>query len=118
MNEESKQLLILAAKAYGLKLIGEWNELHQGCLYEIAPCSLAVWNPLLNSAQALNLACKLKLIIECGSITIDVRYDIDTLEEFVLDDAGMSERCCEHEHYNKAVNRAIVRAAAEIGSLM
>ena len=118
MNEESKQLLILAAKAYELKLLGEWNELHQGCLYEIAPCSLAVWNPLLNSAQALNLACKLKLIIECGRITVDVRYNIDTLEEFALDDAGISERCSEHDHYNKAVNRAIVRAAAEIGSLM
>ena len=74
------------------------------------------WNPLEDDGDALRLAVKLRLLVECGYLTVNARYNCDEVEQWSLDDAGVTESV--HGDIYAATRRAIVRAAAEIGKSM
>lgn len=109
-----KELIEIAAKAFGI-IDGEWRDDYTGdYYYDGNTCgvmylpengNLTVWNPLTDDGDALRLAVKLKL-------------------DFYVDekDAGcwISDFVCLYEDSKQdpyaATRRAIVRAAAAIGS--
>jgi hypothetical protein len=93
-----RELLELAAKAAGIVLY--WSTLNP----EISYTDDGDWNPLNNDGDALRLAVKLGLIVECGCAWISKHGPM--FGEDVLPDPYAATR------------RAIVRAAAEIGKGM
>jgi len=100
-----KALLVLAAKAAGIKLIP----------YENAPLiddeGETYWNPLTDDGDALRLAVKLELIVE---------YRRRTNACFVYHYATELEVVERTQNYDTcaATRRAIVRAAALVGAQM
>lgn len=103
MND--KELLMIAAKAAGLvgiheragKICYTSNHGHGGSV---------MWDPLTNGDDALRLAVKLE-------------FDITTMWDGDTHVTGYSGLCCIEPHGDDpcaATRRAIVRAAAEIGS--
>ena len=104
MNDQ--ELLELAAKAAGFDSVIEMyglNEIGEPLLDANDPPT--VWNPLTDDGDALRLAVKLELMVDCGSSMAtlgDLDYWID---------GGRDEPYA-------ATRRAIVRAAADIGKGM
>ena len=95
---KDKELLKLAAKAAGI-------ELHDG------------WNPLTNDGDAMRLAVKLGISIQCLRAQ---GYDKTTAVQcqwggYIIN-VGINEGC--NGDPDAAARRAIVRAAAEIGRAM
>ena len=114
---DNKELLELAALAAGYN-IGFFSARNQSgftCGFTHAKDG-GDWNPLDNDGDALRLAVKLRLLVECGYLTVDARYNYDEVEQWSLDDAGVTESV--HGDIYAATRRAIVRAAAEIGKSM
>jgi hypothetical protein len=118
MKDTDKELLELAAKAYGFgeKFGVTWTETEyplnsgvHGALWngfghgETAE----LWNPLTDDGDALRLAVKLRLMIDT-SYNGGVGVGSASLEE-VYEDSSVDEYA--------ATRRAIVRASAEIGRL-
>jgi hypothetical protein len=116
-----KELLELAAKAMGLKSCG-YNRMGGISIhYDDGSGEWGAytnWNPLTNDGDALRLAVKLKMNIECLGGATQVNYH-----------DGMRDRHCnvgscdapDSSWYGDpyaATRRAIVRAAAEIGKEM
>jgi hypothetical protein len=104
-----KELLELAAMAAGIH-VHHYSEGH-----DVMMCSSVEggdpdysWNPLTNDGDALRLAVKLRIIHERHS-----RYAF--VAAFAPDVAGRFEEPEADDPY-AATRRAIVRAAAEIGS--
>ena len=100
-----RELLELAAKAAGIELIS-WTNMYDAC-DEIGGRFITQprgepWNPLEDDGDALRLAVKL------GLFTGPEFFHFRSLERFAGQDA---------DDYT-ANRRAIVRAAAEIGSAM
>ena len=100
-----RELLELAAKAAGIELIS-WTNMYDAC-DEIGGRFITrprgePWNPLEDDGDALRLAVKL------GLFTGPEFFHFRSLERFAGQDA---------DDYT-ANRRAIVRAAAEIGSAM
>jgi hypothetical protein len=93
-----RELLELAAKAAGYVLMGHTQDERKFCV------GGREWNPLTDDADALRLAVKLGLIVECGRAWISRHGPM--FGEDVLPDPYAATR------------RAIVRAAAEIGKEM
>lgn len=116
MND--KELLELAALAAGIECDdkGPFTSVSRYDLYNGMHTVDLPWNPLDNDSDALRLAVKLRLLVECGYLTVDVRYNYDEVEQWSLDDAGVTESV--HGDIYAATRRAIVRAAAEIGKPM
>lgn len=101
-----KELLELAAKAAGVTLI-RWNT-----MFAAFETRQGLWNPLYNDGDALRLAVKLKLDINCWSQSKEVgacRFE-----------GGIKFRFTERTDDDPyaATRRAIVRTAAEIGRSM
>lgn len=98
-----KELLELAAKAADIDV--EWSDFHNMFVIdneEEGWFSLVEWNPLKNSAQAFNLAVKLRLDVNIrGLQTIVPFLDIKPIKH--------------GENPYEATRRAIVETAAEIG---
>ena len=96
-----RELLEAAAKAAGMNI--EW----QPCGWAHNNETGCEWNPLINSGDALELAVKLRLTVNCS-------YDDVTLcgQEFTQKEAFIEYN---KEDANAATRRAIVRAAAELG---
>jgi len=67
------------------------------------------WNPLTDDGDALRLAVKLRLDVDCMGGDVVVAYQVIT-HSHAAEQIG-------HDHY-AATRRAIVRAAAEIGRVM
>lgn len=116
-----RELLEMAAKAAGLILLQVPNASQTDAdwwAYSIGekPNTAKIWNPLLDDGDALRLAVKLRLLVECGYLTVNVRYNYDEVEQWSLDDSGVTESV--HGDMYAATRRAIVRAAAEIGRAM
>jgi hypothetical protein len=109
MNQD-RELLELAAKAAGIPTRVVDAAPGSYALYPETDgvpefCCMMHWNPLTDDGDALRLAVKLKLTIEIVNDWVFVRSAIT-----------FSEHCPENPR--KAVRRAIVRAAAEIGRTM
>ena len=100
MSSSDKELLILAAKAAGIKY--KWND-----SFNEPQIPGGFWNPLKDNAQALVLAVKLNMDI--------ISFD----RTKVTASTGTTDYLAAAEIKNNdpyaATRRAIVRAAAEIG---
>ncbi len=116
MND--RELLGLAAKAAGLLL--EYPDDEDGVFIAREKYRNGhVWNPLTDDGDALRLAVKLSLRVECytcvkihpkyGECNITDVYSID--ESVALSESHNGDPCA-------ATRRAIVRAAAAIGAAM
>ena len=103
-----RELLELAAKAAGKELLGwDYQELIGGFIYAPEHLVPMFWSPLTNDGDALRLAMKLGLLIDCTSQC--ARTLEDSLSWFDGDSEGDEEA---------ATRRAIVRAAAALGEQM
>jgi hypothetical protein len=95
-----RELLELAAKAAGM----EWCHWYEESQLPIV--DHRVWNPLIDDGDAFRLAVKLKILVMAS-------IDAQAITENSL---------CFAEHFGddelKAMRRAIVRAAAELGRAM
>lgn len=113
MNSGDRELLELAAKAYGIELdwfrggpeqvLTKWDGM---------PESTKPWNPLTDDGDALRLAVKLGMLID----DIERGY----MAGHIVATAGPSMAAYEPRNPDPyaATRRAIVRAAAEIGKAM
>jgi hypothetical protein len=102
-----RELLEAAAKAVGIQM--EWDRWTSGfiCITD-AGVDLDSWNSLTDGGDALRLAVKLQILVNpCG-------YMVAVTDGEVHADEAVSE----HQDIHLAARRAIVRAAAEIGSRM
>lgn len=108
-----RELLELAAKAAGLKIIAD-GAYNKGVIIDLPRGRSALWNPLHNDGDAFRLAVRLNLIIEPPRDNgfAHVYHYHRSLE--------VAERrsAITHEAELTATRRAIVRAAAEIGKKM
>ena len=102
-----RELLELAAKAAGMphQWCDAWNAMAKprpdgGFFFD------KVWNPLRDDGDALRLAVKLRLDVDCAGGEVVVAYEQIT-------NAHAAERVGDDPL--SATRRAIVRAAAEIG---
>lgn len=100
-----RELLELAAKAAGLKIVLDFGNSIDASKLGIA--GVGVWNPLTDDGDALRLA--VKAHIEFRRIHDIARADAMGCA-VCIEDAGIDEYA--------ATRRAIVRAAAEIGRAM
>lgn len=94
-----RELLELAAKAAGLT-IRKW--MSTGWL-DVGPMN-DYWNPLKDDGDALRLAVKLGLVVDCSRPSAGLPFYSHTFSELNADTTADGTR------------RAIVRAAAEIGN--
>ncbi len=108
MTVTDKELLELAAKAFGYRKKTDWWDGWSDEGRETGD----YWNPLTDDGDALRLAVKLNLsistgpcIVKCNSISGALRGN------FIEEDSIYQDRYA-------ATRRAIVRAAAEIGEGM
>ena len=108
---DDKELLEAAARAAGLTrvTISETPALglHAWAKSLFDECGSGVWNPLTDDGDALRLAVKLELTI--NPYTRGVFVSRDEGEPVIRDEWSLDRA--------KTTRRAIVRAAAEIGSL-
>lgn len=106
MNANDKELLELAAKAYGIEVVHMCDPVESGETgSDFFHADGKYWNPLTDDGDALRLAVKLGLAISV-SIPLDgvmVGTHTEAAEEQLGNDPYAATR------------RAIVRAAAEIG---
>ena len=109
-NMTDKELLGAAARAAGKSV--KWDSV-EACFYRETKGTYGnpEWDPLTRDADALQLAVKLGMSIASGTYKV--------VCEYVPQEDGPN--VCVSEQYGKdeyaATRRAIVRAAAEIGSL-
>lgn len=104
------ELLMLAAKAIGLEIVGSVpSVLHPNDWLETTEDGPdTFWNPLQDDGDALRLAVKLRLTPMMRSFGCDVT-DLKTVG------GGAYERWHKDMNDYESTRRAIVRAAAEIG---
>lgn len=107
-----KELLTYAAKAaFNRRVFFEYNDngfdsaIHKSWLEEIESGIFFPWNPLANDGDALRLAVKLEMKINCMELS---QFQVSTYDE--KGNPTYTDDSC--------VRRAIVRAAAEIGRNM
>lgn len=100
-----RKMLKLAAKAAGYKV--EYDDIEERWYIEGKPGSLRYtwprWDPLTDDGDALRLAVKTMLLVDC-----DGEYSFASLCEMEIIETCGDDACA-------ATRRAIVRAAAEIG---
>lgn len=101
-----KELLELAAKAFGVEL--EYRRGSDAFYFDDEEIGRDEWHPLGNDGQALRLAVKLEMDIEQYKFSVEVNawFDGECIEviEQKISDCRLA-----------ATRRAIVRAAAAIG---
>ena len=115
-----RELLELAAKAAGVDYKPDnkdWKH-DDHCAFwdydDLCTCG-ARWNPLTDDGDALRLAVKLGLLVDCDSVLQEVEAVL-VMRSHEDDYARMSEKYGTDPY--AATRRAIVRAAAEIGRSM
>jgi hypothetical protein len=103
------ELLELAAKAAGIKTHGPASV--AGLMVQLPSEGIAqvfgVWNPLTNEGEALRLAVKLGMYVECNRGDTEVRCALNDGNFYItqrFDGDALTATC-----------RAIVRVAAEVG---
>lgn len=109
-----RELLELAAKAAGVSVVRGYFGCGECWLTEKAGFGLTPWNPLTDDGDALRLAVKLGIDVEMHGMLANF--------PFCCASAKNAEIQCEEEAVHiddmASVRRAIVRAAAAIGSAM
>lgn len=122
MSATDKELLELAAKAAGYEIVGDADSMvvqhNRGMGAFVVRNDRggdSIWNPLTDDGDALRLAVKLNMVIDTdfNGGACAGNADIDFSEP----EYGYQEGKGKKEPY-AATRRAIVRAAAEIGSNM
>lgn len=117
---DDRELLDLAAKAVGGKFSPGTTQHRTGPTWEdwewVGPAGIVIEGlviyPMTDNGDALWVAANLKLSIDMKTIVVSV-------EQIGGNAIGFGESCNNNEYSRlKAVRRAIVRAAAEIGSAM
>ena len=105
-----RELLELAAKAAGIKLV--WHGTDDPWCFATTLAGIK-WNPLTDDGDALRLAVKLKVDLIRDFDRIDIVYDNgnEAVSEYLYDLPTPTDPYA-------ATRRAIVRAAAEIGKEM
>ena len=109
-----RELLELAAKALGINLVVEeiphrTNGYGMETVFRTDGHPCRNWNPLTDDGDAMRLAVKLR-------ITVSLSNQAHATEVWGFDEQG-SVVCHDHDHNPyAATRRAIVRAAAELGS--
>ena len=106
-----RELLELAAKAAGI----DWDAQMDNGTIVIAAEAPEFWDPLTDDGDALRLAVKLGLLVDCDSVVLQ-GCQVEAV-------SGMSSHEDNYVHILEkygndpyaATRRAIVRAAAEIG---
>lgn len=111
----NKELAVLAAKAYGIKIKWEHRKEDYWRLnrpyYTAEYSGTKEWNPLFDDSDSFWLMVKLK---------ITVAYKDNFVMAFWPDcdsDSAIVEGLCENDPYH-SVRFAILRAAAEVGRLI
>jgi hypothetical protein len=97
-----RELLEAAAKAAGI----DWADGHEST--GLRDQNGKVWNPLTDDGDALRLAVKLRLTVNCSYDDVTLCGQEFTQKEVFLERNG--------EDPLAATRRAVVRAAAEIGN--
>lgn len=122
-----REQLELAAKASGVNLISKMLTAFGGGEIEeyfnqFDDGRVGCWNPLTDDGDALRLAVKLRLRIECNEASVVASWVDDSYESkevYVYPDSTHDEDFnLVHVNHDKATRRAIVRAAAEISRQM
>jgi hypothetical protein len=109
-----RELLELAAKAAGIDWIKNCVWIENGFYSPLATHERISWNPLTEDRDALRLAVKLGLFVDCDEVLQEVEAVLAA--HFQDDDyVRMSEKYGTDPY--AATRRAIVRAAAEIERL-
>ena len=106
-----RELLEMAAKAVGIKT-SAWHKIEHpknSGIYGAFYCYDSYWNPLTDDGDALRLAVKLGISIECIAAHDTVMAHIDNEHSSTSATEAMDDFGTRH---------AIVRAAAAIGSAM
>jgi len=115
-KETDRELLELAAKAYGIE--GKWFAPMRGILLNGGEAfNGGLWNPLEDDGDALRLAVKLKMNVDLTGASSDIigARDNGLSEEMTW--LHLSESLYQVDAA-ESCRRAIVRAAAEIGKGM
>ena len=107
MTDRDETLLELAAKAAGLS--------HPDGVYWVRNDAGDSWNPLTDDGDALRLAVRLGLLVDCDDVLKEVEAVL-VMRDHDDDYVRMSEKY--ETNPLAATRRAIVRAAAEIGRSM
>lgn len=116
MND--RELLRLAALAVGLTLSQEWGATQDGILTGAGDGDLEVWNPLVDDGHALRLAVKLGFRVYVYPGGNDSNADTTVVAG---DELANRTPWAQEPHRGDryaATRRAIVRAAAELGSTL
>lgn len=114
MND--KELLELAAKAYGIEVVHMCDPVESGETgSDFFHADGKYWNPLTDDGDALRLAVKLELglHVDLCKCWVCVFYGNDFIDDGFSKDGGITV-----DDPYAATRRAIVRAAAEIGRKM
>jgi hypothetical protein len=109
MND--RELLELAAKAFGVSVVRGYFGCGECWLTERKGFGLMPWNPLDDDADALRVAVGLGMDIHTG----DAQYVFAGRN---MSESGIGYCECHENDSLAATRRAIVRAAAEIGRAM
>lgn len=127
MSDDNKELLHLAAKAYGLTSGYKWRDLPgSGFMREPSDSCEADqwWNPLKSDGDALRLAVKLGFVIDT-LVPGQIQFKDVNPGSFTRVISGSRHPKEGNWHHGEhgddpfyATRRAIVRAAAGIGKLM
>lgn len=128
MTSADRELLALAAKAYGIEIDG-WTKCNLGvevAIYLIDGQEF-YWQPLLNNAltdcmgDALRLALVCNLILDCVDCNAARSARSVGCNDWyggIKDDPGCGGGFDDDRHKPEFMRRAIVRAAAEVGKGM
>ena len=109
MND--RELLQLAAKAAGLKIIAD-GTCNEGVIIDLPRGRSALWDPLNDDGDAFRLANTLRLTVYHAELAVIVKhkqYSWEWIGEGVNEDTGDRDA---------SARRAIVMGAAEIGRRM
>ena len=113
---DDRELLERAAKAVGIKLCVWGSRGSENFAEIIGPTNVRRWNPLDDDADAFRLAVKLALLVDV------IDDDTEHCTEVVWSGCYMTHGYRIRQNHDgdpyAATRRAIVRAAAEIGSRM
>jgi hypothetical protein len=110
MSQSDRELLELAAKAAGIK-IGGWIECEGYPSGFASDAHRQLWNPLTDDGDALRLAVRLQLTVEVSEFWANAWH-------WKNPSATACQELINQDEASAATRRAIVRAAAEIGSNM
>lgn len=112
--KSDRELLEMAAKAIGQRVI--WYQRGPAACLSYAPADATgtSWNPLADDGDALRLAVRLGMLVD---VMLEQKHSHAIGGTIAWPGEGIQTHDGEHDIY-ASTRRAIVRAAAEIGEVM